>query len=199
MRHAHRQPQHLSKRKEGAPSPVAPAAPALTSRRVTTLVEGADQTFKYTTLRPCECHAAGKFCSAFCNCILKGKCDNVPLFCECSKSASGGCKPGSCPCCLAGRPCSAACGCPTIRTGDSVLISGLEGELSALNGTLGVVDGPARASASNDGLASTMASVGQPGNRKGGGSKHFCPHIRCCICIRIRWQMANSCFRHGST
>lgn len=56
-----------------------------------------------------------------------------------------------------------------------MLISGLEGELSALNGTLGVVDGPARASASNDGLASTMASVGQPGNREGGGVEAFLP------------------------
>lgn len=56
-----------------------------------------------------------------------------------------------------------------------MLISGLEGELSALNGTLGVVDGPARASASNDGLASTMASVGQPGNRKGGGRSISAP------------------------
>jgi hypothetical protein len=81
--------------------------------------------YTHTQLIKCECHALGQHCSARCECVLQGRCDNLPGArdpCSCNNGVSGGgCVPGMCPCILVGRPCIEQCGCRTHAGGGAAL------------------------------------------------------------------------------
>ena len=65
-----------------------------------------DLQFAWKTTKNCECHARDEHCTAHCQCLRRGACDNVPDHCTC---AAGKCVALSCPCVSAGRPCNERC------------------------------------------------------------------------------------------
>ena len=84
--------------------------------------------YTHTQLVKCECHALGLHCSARCECVLQGRCDNMPSArepCSCNDGVrGGGCVPGMCPCIRVGRPCIEQCGCRPHTGGGAAALHG---------------------------------------------------------------------------